>query len=180
MRKTPVLVVLVAMALLIGGAAPLMVGAQGAATMRGMPPGTPPNDLPQRTTRQFAPFIRALLQRRLTQAQQLFKLRRPVLATMEEVDVMRVLSRYQRPQRYDLNLVAGRLYGPNTGILLFTIVNEEGPVYFKVHYYTYQDQTYVDRLEISDDWDYMEAAIEHLDLLPTPVSVPLNSGDTVP
>jgi hypothetical protein len=178
MRKMPALALIILTALLIGGvAAPLLLRAQTATPGRGSGAAAVENDVPHRTARSFAPFIRALMQRRLTTAQQLFKVHRPVLETLDLPDVMRILQRYQRPQQYELNLVAGRLYAPNTGIVLFTIVNEEGPVYFKIHYYTYAEKTYIDGLEISDDWGFMEAAAEHLESLPAPISVPVNSAE---
>jgi hypothetical protein len=180
MGKMHVWALAVSATVLMAGAAPLLLRAQGGGAGRGAGgPATAAaeDDLAHRTAKQFAPFVRALIQRRLTTAQQLFKVRRPVMAALEDPDTIRVLSRYQRPQRYDFNLVAGRLYGPGTGVVLFTIVNEDGPVYFKIHYYTFNEQTYIDQLEISDAWEYLEEATEHLDMLPSPVSVPLNAAE---
>jgi hypothetical protein len=175
MRKMPAVVLIVGAALMIGSAAPMLVSAQTGGRTGPAAAGNA-EDIAHRTARSFAPFVRALITRRITTAQQLFKMRRNVLMTLEQPEVIRVLSRYQRPQRYDLNLVAGRLFGQNAGILLFTVINEDGPVYFKVYYYAYGDQTYIDRLEISDDWDDLEAAAERLESLPTVISVPVSVG----
>jgi hypothetical protein len=174
MRKSPAVAAIVLIALILGGAAPLMLRAQAGGAAR---PIAATDDLPHRTTRAFAPFVRALILRRMNTAQQIFKVRRPVMTALEQPEVVRILGRFQKPDRLDLNLVGGRMLGQNIGILLFTIANEEGPVYFKIYYYGVTDQIYVDRIDISDDWDDLEAAAASVETLQTPITVSLSGAD---
>ena len=175
MRKTPAVALIVLAALVIGSATPVMLQAQNAGAGRG--PAAATDDLAHRTTRAFAPFIRAILMRRVNTAQQIFKIRRSVMVSLEQQDTVRLLSRFQKPDSLNLNLVAGRLLGQNIGILLFTLSNEEGPVYFKVYYYGFEDQIYVDRMDIGEDWDELEKAATTLESLPAPVTVSLGAVD---
>jgi hypothetical protein len=175
MRKMPALALIVLTALAIGGAAPLLLRAQTGGPARAG--AAPADDFPRRTTREFAPFIRALLSRRVTTAQQIFRMRRGVLAALDNMDDVRILGRFQRPSRIDLNLVGGRILGRGIGILLFTVTNEEGPVFFKIYYYDFGDQRYIDRIDISDDWTDLETAVTTVEMLPTPITVSLATGE---
>ncbi len=176
MRKTPAVALIVLAALVIGSATPVMLQAQTGAAGRG--PAVATDDLAHRTTRAFAPFIRAILMRRVNTAQQIFKMRRPVMVALEQQDTVRLLSRFQKPDSLSLNLVGGRLLGENIGILLFTLSNEEGPIYFKVYYYGFEDQIYIDRMDIGEDWDDLEKAAVALESLPAPITVSLGAFDT--
>lgn len=178
MRKMPALVLTAITALAVAGAAPLLLRAQVGGTVRPVPGAATAEDLPHRSAREFAPFIRALISRRITNAQQLFRMRRPVLNSLDNANNVRILSRFQKLNRYELNLVGGRMFGKNAGILLFTIVNEEGPVFFKIYFYDFADQRYIDSLEISDDWSELETAATSVDMLQTPISVALNPDET--
>jgi hypothetical protein len=177
MRKMPAVALIVLTALAIGGAAPLLLRAQTGGPVRPGAGAAAVDDFPRRTTREFAPFIRALLQRRVTNAQQIFRMRRGVLNSLDNMDYVRILSRFQKPGRFDLNLVGGRILGRNIGILLFTIANEEGPVFFKIYYYDFADQRYIDRIDISDDWTELETAVTTVEMLPTPITVSLSATD---
>jgi hypothetical protein len=177
MRKMPAVALIVLAALAIGSAAPLMLRAQTGGAVRPGGATAAVDDLPHRTAKSFAPFIRALIQRRMAAAQQIFKMRRSVLNGMEGADVVRIIGRFQRPDRFDLNLVGGRMLGPNIGILLFTMANEDGPIFFKIYYYDFADQRYIDHIEISDDWNDLEAAAASVDLLQNSITVPLNPAE---
>ena len=176
MRKMPALFLTVIAALAIGGAAPLLLRAQAGGTVRPGAGAATAESVPQRAAREFAPFIRALIQRRVTNAQQIFRMRRPVINSLDNADNVRILGRFQKPDRFDLNLVGGRMFGKNVGVLLFTVVNEEGPVSFKIYFYDFGDQRYVDSMEISDDWSELETAATTVDLLPTPITLSLSSA----
>ena len=175
MRKTPIVAMIVLAALAIGSATPLMLKAQNAGAGRG--PVAAVDDLAHRTARGFAPFIRAIIMRRVNTAQQIFKVRRNVMMSMEQGDTVRILSRFQKPDTLSLNLVGGRLLGQNIGILLFTISNDEGPIYFKIYYSGTDDQIYIDRMDIGDDWDDLEAAAVSVESLPAPITVSLGVID---
>ena len=175
MRKTPIVAMIVLAALAIGSATPLLLKAQNAGA--GRAPAAATDDLAHRTARGFAPFIRAIIMRRVNTAQQIFKVRRNVMMSMEQGDVVRILSRFQKPDTLSLNLVGGRLLGQNIGILLFTISNDEGPIYFKIYYSGTDDQIYIDRMEIGDDWDDLEAAAVSVESLPSPITVSLGVID---
>jgi hypothetical protein len=99
------------------------------------------------------------------------------MMSMEQGDIVRILSRFQKPDTLSLNLVGGRLLGQNIGILLFTISNDEGPIYFKIYYSGTDDQIYIDRMDIGDDWDDLEAAAVSVESLPSPITVSLSTID---
>jgi hypothetical protein len=172
MRKTPVVALIVVLALFISSAAPLLNAQNGGA------PAAPPNDdMARRTLKAFAPFIRAILTRRINNAQQIFRIRRPVLTYLDQPESIIIFNRFLKPDAFTLNLVGGKALGNNLGILLFTIASNEGPVYFKIYYYGVEDTIYIDRMTISDDWDDLEAAAASIESLPSPVSIPMANLD---
>ena len=59
------------------------------------------------------------------------------------------------------------------GILLFTVVTEEGPVAFKVYHYGFGNDVYIARMDITDDWDEIERLSSMVDMLGQPITVPL-------
>ena len=131
-------------------------------------------DMAHHTARVFAPFIRAIVMRRVNTAQQIFKLRRSVESALEQADTVRILGRFQKPDRLDLNLIGGRTLGQNIGILLFTVATEDGPVCFKIFYYGFGQDINISRIEISDDWDTIESNSSNIDLLGAPITVSLS------
>ncbi len=175
MRKTPAVAMIVILALVLGSAAPLLLQAQNGGVAPRLGPA--PDDMPRRTAKAFAPFLRAIIMRRTTTAQQIFKMRRPVMTALDHPDTLRILGRFQKPDTLALNLVGGRMLGESTGILLFTIASVEGPVYIKIYYYGVEDVIYIDRMDIGDDWDDMEAAAISVQSLPSPITVSLGSID---
>lgn len=175
MRKTPAVALMIVLAMLIGGGVPLLQ-AQNGGSVSGPKPAAA-DDLPRRTAKAFAPFLRAIIMRRINTAQQIFKVRRSVMNSLEQPETTRVLGRFQKPDTLSINLVGGRMLGQNIGILLFTMTNEEGPIYFKIYYYGVEDQIYIDRMDIGDDWDDMASIAASLDSLPAPINVPLGVID---
>jgi hypothetical protein len=172
MRKLPAVAMIVLTALAVGSASPLLLHAQAAGTgSRVAAMGN--DDMPHRTARTFAPFVRAILVRRINTAQQIFKLRRNVVNELESPEIAQMFNRFNRPDRVDLNLVGGRTLGQNLGTLFFTITSPEGPVGFKVFYYGYGEDIYISRMDISDDWEDVDTWSRTVDLLSTPVTVPL-------
>ena len=177
MRKLPAVAMMVLTALALGSASPLLLQAQnrmGAATP---PAPATVDDLPHRAARDFAPFFRAVVARRINPAQQVFKLHRNVINYIESPETAQILNHFNRSERLDLNLVGGRTLGKNIGILLFTIANQDGPVAFKIYYYGYGEDTYIASMGITDDWDEIETLSQTLDILNTPVTVPLGVLD---
>ena len=167
MRRKSVLALLVVLALAMTSAAPVLLRAQNAPARGG-------DDMPHRTVRAFAPFFRALVQHRLNTAQGVFKMRRSVEMELETVDNEQILSRFQKPDTLELNLIGGRTLGNNIGILLFTIATQDGPVAFKAYFYGFDKDIYVDRLDIIADWDVIEQSCTTLEMLPAPVTTPLS------
>ncbi len=171
MRKTPAIVVLLLAGFIIGSAGPQISSAQnGGANLR------PGDDMPHRTAKAFAPFIRAVIARRMNNAVQIFKLRRGVETYLEQAETVQILGRFVKPDRLDLNLVGGRTLGQNIGILFFTVAHEEGPVAFKVYYYGVGDDIYIARMDITDNWDEIEAAAVSVEALPAPIVVNLGGA----
>jgi len=169
MRKTPAVAILLLVALAVGSAVPLTTQAQSG------PIGARPaaDDMPHRTARAFAPFIRAIILRRINQAQQMFKIRRNVQTYLETAETVQILGRFAKPDRLELNLVGGRTLGNNIGILYFTVTNEEGPVAFKIYYYGVGEDVYIGRMELTDNWDDIEAGAVSVEALANPITVNL-------
>jgi len=167
MRRKSIFALLIVLALLLTSAAPMLLRAQVA-------PARAADDMPHRTAKAFAPFFRALVQHRLNTAQGFFKMRRSVEMELETADNLQILSRFQKPDTLDLNLIGGRTLGNNIGILFFTIATLDGPVAFKVYFYGFDKDVYVDRLDITDDWDTIEQTAASLEMLPAPITTPLS------
>jgi len=170
MRRSPAVLLLVLAAFAIGSATPMMLKAQNG----GMgSPGVAGEDMPHRTAKAFAPFLKAVITKRYNTAQQIFKIRRSVESSLEEAQSVRILNRFNKPERMDLNLVGGKTLGQNIGILLFTVGTEDGPVAFKIYYYGFGNDISISRLEMSDDWDEIETLAKSVDSLTSPVTVSL-------
>jgi hypothetical protein len=131
------------------------------------------NDLPQRMAHEFAPFLRAIVTRRINQAEQIFKMRRSVLTSLEQPNAIRILGHFNKPDQLELNLIGGRMLGNSVGTLLFTISTQEGPVAFKIFHYGFDKDIYIGRLDVTDDWDEIERLAATVDPLPQPVTVNL-------
>src|SRR5262249_14839820 len=151
--------------LVVGTATPLILHAQSRGTPAGAAGQGGGEDMPHRTTRAFAPFLKAVITRRYNQAQQIFKLRRSVEVSLEDEETTRILSRFTKPDRFDLNLIGGRTLGQNIGILVFTIATEDGPVAFKIYYYGFGNDINVSRIEVFDDWDQIEQVAATVEIL---------------
>jgi hypothetical protein len=177
MRKMPLVLIALIVGGMIGSATPMLVQGQARAGAAAVAPPAPgADDMARRTIRAFAPFLRALVSRRYNQAQGIFKIRRSVQAYLEQEEPTRIMSRFIRPDRFDLNLVGGRTLGQNIGILLFTIAAEDGPVAIKIYYYGYGNDINVSRIDVSDDWDEIELLSSTVEVLQVPVTVPLTAG----
>src|SRR6185437_13476090 len=98
MRRKSVIALIVVLALALTGAAPMLLRAQNA-------PARVADDMPHRTVKAFAPFFRALVQHRLNTAQGVFKMRRSVEMELETSDNVQILSRFQKPDTLELNLI---------------------------------------------------------------------------
>ena len=172
MKTTPALILLAIAAIIMTSAMPSTSQAQrapiGAAAAE---------DMPHRTARTFAPFIRALITRHFNTAQSIFKIRRSVETSLETIESERILGRFNKPDRLELNLVGGRTLGNNIGILLFTIATEDGPIAFKVYYYGFGNDLNINRVELADDWDQIEALGTNMEMLSIAIPVPLGATD---
>jgi hypothetical protein len=176
MRKLMAVTAVTLTALAIGASAPLV--------LRAAAPGQPPaqqqmqggvnESIPERTAHAFAPFFHAIVSRRSTQANSIFKLRRLVQNNLESSATVQILSRFRKPDEMSINLVGGRLLGQDMGILLFTASTENGPVAFKVYYYGYGNDMNIARMDISDDWDEIERLTSTVDMMQVPITVPLS------
>lgn len=163
MRTLAVFLAVALTSLLLVSAAPLHVYAQNA---NGQAPMQADSDTPRRTVKAFAPFIRAIVGRRMNVAERIFKIRRNVQGTLELPNTVRILGRFQRPDQLEMSFIGGRTLGRDVGILLFTVVTEDGPVAFRVNYYGFGNDMWVARMEVSDDWDDIERLALTVDPLP--------------
>jgi hypothetical protein len=163
-------------------AAPLLLRAQqGVPTGGGAPgaAGAQPqvDDMPHYTAKKFAAFLHAIVLRSPNKAMQVFKIRRAVQNSLEQADTIRILGRFQRPEKLELNLVGGRTLGKDMGILFFTIATSDGPVSFKIYYYGFEQDLNIARIDISDDWDTIEQQSATIEILQAPITVPLGQID---
>jgi hypothetical protein len=172
MRTLAAVAGLALMALAIGSSAPLLVKAENPPVNK-LVPVADTDTLPQRTTKAFAPFLHAIVQRRMNQAERFFKIRPSLRATLELPETERILARFRKPDEMSLNLIGGRMLGQDIGILLFTVATEDGPVAFKVFYYGYGQDMNIQRMDITDNWDDIERLSSMVDMLPVAVTVPL-------
>ncbi|HVT80146.1 MAG TPA: hypothetical protein VHM90_05770 [Phycisphaerae bacterium] len=174
MRKMPAVALALLIGLMIGSATPHSSNAQTGGGARVT--GASGEDMPHRTAKAFAPFIRAVIARRMNNAAQLFKLRRSVQTYLEQAETVQILGRFVKPDRLNLNLVGGRTLGENIGVLFFTVAHEEGPVAFKIYYYGVGDDIYIARMDIMDGWDEIEAAAISVEALNAPIVVNLGGA----
>jgi hypothetical protein len=175
--RTLTAVACIALAALIAGtAAPLVMhanaqgGAPGGAGMQN-------EDLSRTTTRRFAPFLRAVISRRMNVAERIFKVRRSVYGMLDQAETARVLARFVRPDQLSVTLIGGRNLGQGMGVLLFTVVTEEGPVAIKVFHYSFGNDVYIARMDITDDWDEIERYAAMVEVLQQPVTVSLSGQE---
>jgi len=173
MRKAPAIAMLIIAALAVTSAVPGVLGQTRAPVGAGT--GAASDDMPHRTAKMFAPFLKALINRRYNTAQSIFKIHRNVETSLEQEDYARILTRFNKPDRLDLNLVGGRTLGTNIGILFFTIATEDGPVALKIYYYGFGNDIIISRLQMTDDWDEIETLSTNLEILQTPVTVSLGT-----
>jgi hypothetical protein len=143
----------------------------------GVVPGFPgmaqDNEAPRRAAREFAPWIEALIQEKVNVATRLFPLRRSAKDTVEAAATLRIFRKFPKLDGHELALIGGRGLGGQTGVLLFTITSESGPVAFKIYHYRFGNTRSVSKLEITDDWSEIEKMYTTVDPLPAPVLVPL-------
>jgi hypothetical protein len=160
------------LAIIAGATAPFLLHAQGEMPQNVNNGGQ--DQLALSTARRFAPFLRAVVTRRMNVAERIFKVRRSVNVTLDQADTARILGRFIRPDQLELSLIGGRTLGQNMGILLFTVVTEDGPVAFKVYHYGFGNDIYIARMDITDDWDEIERLSAMVDILGQPITVPLS------
>jgi hypothetical protein len=181
MRKVMAMAGVAVLALAVSGAAPLLLRAAPPAGPGQAPPAgaaAMPVDMPQQTVKAFAPFLRAVVTRRMNQAERIFKMRRSVQSALEQPNTVRILGRFaNKPDQFQLSLIGGRTLGERIGILLFTVATEDGPVAFKVYYYGFGQDTVIARMEVTDDWDEVERLSLTVDNLPQPRWVMLSGQD---
>jgi hypothetical protein len=178
MRTKTAVACIVLAAVVAGTAAPLVMHAhaQGGGTVApvtGGGGGMGNEDLTRSTTRRFAPFLRAVVTRRMNVAERIFKVRRSVYASLDQADTARILGRFVRPDELSVTLIGGRQLGQGMGVLLFTVVTSDGPVAIKVFHYAFGNDVYISRMDITDDWDEIEHYAAMVDILQQPVTVSL-------
>ncbi len=169
MRRRFLLALVTITALAIAGASPLVLRAQVAGA-----PGRGADDMPHRTAKAFAPFFRAILLHRINTAQGFFKMKHSVSTELETPENIDILSRINKPDNLELNLIGGRNLGNNIGILFFTIATQDGPIAFKIYFYGFDKDVYIDRMDITDDWDTIEQTATTLEMLPSPITTPIS------
>jgi hypothetical protein len=173
MRKlTKIVGVSVVALALAAGVVPHFVRAADNGQMGNMPSDV---DMPHRTAQAFAPFLKAVVSRRMNVAERIFKVKRNVTSSLGDQNTVRILGRFTKPDQLDLNLIGGRTLGKDVGILLFTVATEDAPVAFKVYYYAFGQDMIISRMEVVDDWDDVERLASTVDLLQQPITVSLAS-----
>ena len=168
MRSMATVVGMALVALALSASAPVM---NRNALAQNQPPA---DDLPRQTTRAFAPFLRAILTHRTNVAERLFKVHRSVFTNLEQQEEVRILGRFNKPDQLELNLVGGRVFGPQYGYsLIYRGHGRWSGLLPEIYYYGYGQDMYVARMDMSDDWDEIERLCTTVDILPVPITVML-------
>jgi hypothetical protein len=132
------------------------------------------NELPRRVAREFAPWIAAVIQEKWNIANPIFPIRKHAQETLEFPNTLRIFRKFGgKVNGLDLALIGGRGLGEQTGVLLFTITTESGPVAFKIYHYKFGNTRSVGKVEITDDWADIEKMYLSVDPLQTSVVVQL-------
>lgn len=135
----------------------------------------PTMDDAARTAHQFTPWLTALVHGKPQNADQYFHLRPAAQNEMANSDTSQILSRLSQVDNFDLNLVWSKSLGEGTGIAMFTIATTDGPIGFKVYYYTFANQPFVSHVDFTSHWSEIERMAFTVDQLSAPVAtVPLN------
>lgn len=130
-------------------------------------------DVPRRIARDFAPWIHAVILQKPDVANRLFRMRHVAQEQAEAQQALKIFRKFPKLDGVELTLVGGRTLGEQTGVLLFTVVSDAGPVAFKVYHYRFGNDRMIGRLEITDDWNEIERMYTTIDPLQTPVTVQL-------
>jgi hypothetical protein len=132
------------------------------------------NEIPRRVAREFAPWISAVIQEKFNIANPIFPIRKHAQETLEFPNTQRIFRKFGgKLNGLDLALIGGRGLGEQTGVLLFTITTESGPVAFKIYHYKFGNTRSVGKIEVSDDWADIEKMYLSVDPLQGAVIVPL-------
>lgn len=123
--------------------------------------------------RSFAPWIKAMIQHKSTLADQLFVTPKSIYGEFESEVGKRILARFTGTAQHDLNLIAAKNLGRNTGIALFTISTQDGPVALRLYYYGYNTQIHIAHVDMADDWQTIEQMEMATDALQQPATVSL-------
>jgi hypothetical protein len=135
----------------------------------------PDNEQARQTAKSFAPWLRALAHGRMTTADNLFHMSSRARDDMTSPEASQILSRLANAGDFDISVVGVRSLGPQVGIVLFTLTTADGPVAFKIYYYGFGGQMYIDKLEIADHWSAIESMAMTFD--PTVTLTSATSGD---
>jgi hypothetical protein len=124
--------------------------------------------------REFAPWIAAVVQEKWNIATPIFPIRRHAQEYLELPNTQRIFRRFGgKPNGMELALIGGRGLGDQTGVLLFTVTTESGPVAFKIYHYKFGNTRSVGKIEVTDDWSDIEKMYMTVDPLQAAVLVPL-------
>ena len=129
------------------------------------------------TVRQFTPWLSAFVRGKQQVAEQYFRLRPAAQNEMNSTEASAVLNRLSQINAPVLNLVWSKSLGENTGIVMFTVATEDGPIGFKIYYYGFNNQMYISHVQMTRHWSEIERMAFNFDPETGPVaSVPLNNG----
>jgi hypothetical protein len=148
-------------------------GVDGVPGFIGQLPAAQDNEMPRRVARDFAPWIAALVQEKWNNATAIYPIRREAQEYLDLPNARRIFRKFGKTNGLDLALIGGRGLGDQTGVLLFTVTTESGPVAFKVYHYRFGNTRSVGKIEITDDWADLEKMYLTVDPLHSPVLVPL-------
>jgi len=138
-----------------------------------VPGGAADGEAPRRAAKEFATWIEAVIQEKFNVASRQFPMSRQVQEYTRLEQVQRIFRKFPKLSGLQLALIGGRELGDQTGVLLFTVTSENGPVAFKIYHYKFGDTRTVGRMEVTDDWMEIERMYTTVDALAAPVLVPL-------
>lgn len=136
---------------------------------------TPDMAAAQQTVDHFAPWISAIILQKTAIANSLFPLRRSSMDEATSAESLAIYARFSKLDDVTLNLIGVHVLGDHIETLLFTAVTDDGPVAFKISTYRVGTETRVGKVQIVDHWSEIDNLSQTVELLPTPVTAPLQS-----
>lgn len=87
-----------------------------------------------------------------------------------------ILDRLDLDAPFRISVVGFKLIMGDAVTMLFVSTTEQGPVAVKLSYFVHENQLYMGRVQIADDWDDIEALVDSVDRLPAPFNISTNAS----